>query len=121
MNGAPLVRVYALTVYDNKLIAGGGFTTAGGKVSAYVAAWDKCDCTGFCDVDRDGNLAMTDIVRVVNFVYRNSDSRKQIPGCSGNNGDWNCDGVINGVDVVLYVNYLLRMTGTPPCDPCATE
>jgi len=33
--------VYALAIYDNKLIAGGYFTTAGGKVSAYIAQWTK--------------------------------------------------------------------------------
>jgi hypothetical protein len=32
--------VYALTVYDNKLIAGGYFTTAGGVAANYIAAWD---------------------------------------------------------------------------------
>ena len=33
--------VRALTVYDNKLTVGGGFTVAGGKVSAYLAQWTK--------------------------------------------------------------------------------
>jgi len=32
--------VTALTVYDNKLIAGGYFTTAGGVSANYIAAWD---------------------------------------------------------------------------------
>ena len=32
--------VYALTVYDNKLIAGGVFWTAGGVAAKYIAAWD---------------------------------------------------------------------------------
>jgi hypothetical protein len=32
--------VSALTVYDNKLIAGGGFTAAGGVIANCVAAWD---------------------------------------------------------------------------------
>jgi len=33
-------EVYALTVYDNKLIAGGIFTTAGGVGAVNIAAWD---------------------------------------------------------------------------------
>jgi len=33
--------VYDLTVYNGELITGGGFTTAGGKVSAYIAKWTK--------------------------------------------------------------------------------
>ena len=32
--------VYALVVYDNKLIAGGLFTTAGGVSANYIASWD---------------------------------------------------------------------------------
>ena len=32
--------IYALTVYDTKLIAGGGFITAGGTSANHVAAWD---------------------------------------------------------------------------------
>jgi len=32
--------VYALAVYDNKLIAGGYFTTAGGMSANYIASWD---------------------------------------------------------------------------------
>jgi hypothetical protein len=35
-------------VYDGKLIAGGAFTIAGSKVSAYLAAWTKLD------TDNDG-------------------------------------------------------------------
>jgi hypothetical protein len=33
-------NVYALTVYNGKLIAGGGFTIAGGVVASYIASWD---------------------------------------------------------------------------------
>jgi hypothetical protein len=31
--------VYALTIYDNKLIAGGSFHTAGGVSANHIAAW----------------------------------------------------------------------------------
>lgn len=33
-------RVYAFTIYDNKLIVGGDFTTAGGVGASRIAAWD---------------------------------------------------------------------------------
>ena len=36
----PYTSVRALTVYDNMLIAGGEFTTAGGVDVNYIAAWD---------------------------------------------------------------------------------
>ena len=33
-------HVYALTVYNGNLIAGGYFTTAGGTSANYIASWD---------------------------------------------------------------------------------
>jgi len=44
--------VEALTVYDNNLIAGGDFTIAGGKVSAYLAEWTKGNPTDVNDDNR---------------------------------------------------------------------
>jgi hypothetical protein len=35
-----ITAVFALTVFDNKLIVGGGFTTAGGVPVKHVASWD---------------------------------------------------------------------------------
>ncbi len=35
--------IWAMTVYDNKLIAGGEFTTAGGVTANYIASWDGSD------------------------------------------------------------------------------
>jgi hypothetical protein len=55
-------QVYALTIHDGKLIAGGAFTTAGGKVSAYLARWTKPDrcCFGRVgDADGSGDDAPT--------------------------------------------------------------
>lgn len=40
MNGGSQPYVFALTVYNNKLIAGGLFTTAGGTNVNYIAGWD---------------------------------------------------------------------------------
>jgi hypothetical protein len=37
----PHPQVFALSVYDNKLIAAGWFTSAGDKASAFIAAWTK--------------------------------------------------------------------------------
>ncbi|MDM8006914.1 MAG: hypothetical protein QUV05_12315, partial [Phycisphaerae bacterium] len=39
-DGTVYVCVYALTVYDGKLIAGGYFTTAGGVPANCIASWD---------------------------------------------------------------------------------
>ena len=56
---------------------------------------------------------------MVNYVYKQIGSPPPpIPTCLGTNGDWNCDGEINPVDVVLLVNHVYKL-GPGPCDPCA--
>jgi len=82
-----------------------------------------CDCSQFCDLDKDGGMSPVDVVLIVNVVYRNYDPPPASGLCfSGEhavNGDWNCDGSVNPVDVVYYVNYVYRESGLGPCDPCA--
>jgi hypothetical protein len=39
--------VYALTVHDNRLIAGGSFTAAAGSQANYIAQWDGADWNPF--------------------------------------------------------------------------
>jgi hypothetical protein len=48
--------VHALVIYDNKLIVGGDFTTAGGKVSAYIAQWTKHGTGDVGDDDDERSL-----------------------------------------------------------------
>ena len=45
-------QIFALTAYDGKLIVGGNFTDAGGKVSLGLAAWTKHDPTDVGEQDR---------------------------------------------------------------------
>lgn len=40
VTGSPPVRVHALTVYNNELIAAGTFTTAGGTAASKIARWN---------------------------------------------------------------------------------
>ena len=77
-----------------------------------------CDCTGFCDLNQDGPINAVDVVILVNYVYKNTDTRAPLPVCWGNNGDWNCSATVNAVDVVLIVNYIYKASGQTPCDPC---
>jgi len=77
----------------------------------------NCSCSNFCDLNRDGTINPVDVVMIVNFVYKSIDTRKQIPGCPGDNGDFNCKDGINPVDVVQYVNFVYKQLGSP-CDPC---
>jgi len=83
-----------------------------------------CDCTGYCDLDGSGGINPVDVVTVVNYVYKSTDTRQQIADCPAatspnKNGDWNCDGAVNPVDVVRYVNFVYKgRTDRPPCGPC---
>jgi len=51
--------VYSLTVYDNKLIAGGWFTTAGGVSVSHIAAWDGSSWTSLGSGVNDWIEALT--------------------------------------------------------------
>jgi len=73
----------------------------------------------FCDLNLDGYINPIDMVLITNYVYKNLDARMQLPGCSGDNGDWNCDGSVNPSDVVSYAGYIYRQWNIEPCDPCA--
>ena len=52
--------VRALTVYNGELIAGGGFTTAGGQVSARWARWGADVPLG--DLDGDCSVGASDLL-----------------------------------------------------------
>jgi len=79
----------------------------------------RCTCPGFCDMDGNGTFNPIDVVYLVNYVYKNLDSRVPLPAsCLMDNGDWNCDGDVNPVDVVFYVNYVYKSWGDGPGNPC---
>jgi uncharacterized delta-60 repeat protein len=83
-------------------------------------ACDPCDCTYFCDLDLNGSITPVDVIIIVNYVYRQLDSRSALPtACPRQNGDWDCFGGINPSDVAWYVNYVYRQKGDGPCNPCA--
>ena len=60
-----------------------------------------------------------DVVIIVNFVYRSLDNRQPLPSCPRGNGDRNCDGGVNPIDVVQYVNRVYKGSAQSPCAPCA--
>ncbi len=78
----------------------------------------SCDCSFHCDVTGDQILTPLDVATIVMYVYRSRDARWPNASCIGDNGDWDCNGVISPVDVAWYVNYVYRQQGNGPCDPC---
>ncbi len=77
------------------------------------------DCTGFCDLDANGELNPLDVSYLVNYVYKDLDARAVMDRCPRENGDWDCDGQVNPVDVSFYVNFVFKSLGDGPCDPCS--
>jgi serine protease AprX len=61
------------------------------------------------DVDGDGAIDASDVVHLINYLYRDGP-----PPSPLFLGDVNCDDVVDGGDVVYLLNYLFR-SGTEPC------
>jgi len=83
---------------------------------------DNCDGVtdpGCCsiavpgDADLTGQITSSDIIRLVNFLYRTG--APPLPCLT--NGDVNCDGKVNPEDVVYEVTYVFK-GGPAPCDVC---
>jgi len=55
---------------------------------------------------------------MVNHVYLGHDMRVQPPNCPREAGDVNCDGNVNPVDVVYYVNFVYLSNNMFCADPC---
>lgn len=64
------------------------------------------------DVDGSGTVVASDIIFLVNYVFRAG----PIPGCNGSAGDPNCSGAVNSGDIVFLVQYVFR-GGAAPCTP----
>jgi M6 family metalloprotease-like protein len=77
---------------------------------------DVCVCpilkTG--DVDTDGVLTSSDVIRLVNFTFKGGAPPQPCPGA----GDVNCSGQVTSADVIILVNHVFK-SGPPPCDACA--
>jgi len=65
------------------------------------------------DVNWNGSYTSSDIIYLVNFVFRGGPK----PLICTSNGDVNCDGPVNSADILYMVNYVFRK-GPYPCDPC---
>jgi len=91
-------------------------------ISAINADWQPLPCVCgmiWGDVTGDPAVNPTDVVIIVNFVYKADDMRFSPPECPYETGDVNCSGGMpNPTDVVVYVNYVYKAITPFPCDPC---
>jgi hypothetical protein len=116
--------VYALVVYDNKLIAGGGFTTAGGVSANYIASWDGSSWSPLGSGMNNGVSALavynSNLIAGGGFTTAGGKVSAYIGQWTKHSwvrGDANGDGVINVTDVVYLINYLFLVPPGPPPIP----
>jgi hypothetical protein len=95
---------YVLTAYDNELIAGGSFTTAGSYASPYWAHWGCVYPLG--DLNCDGAVNNFDINPFVLALTNPSAYQIAYPDCNVLNADCNGDGVVNNFDINPFVALL---------------
>lgn len=89
-------------------------------VRVVVYEYKNCDCGGFCDLNFDGSINPLDVAFLVNFVYKQLDSRSSLSRiCPYDNGDWDCSGGVTPLDVAYFVSYVYKQVGAGPENPCA--
>ena len=62
------------------------------------------------DVNADGTITVSDIVYLINYLFKLGPAPIPIHGV----GDANCDGKVSVLDVVYLINYLFK-GGPAPC------
>jgi hypothetical protein len=65
------------------------------------------------DVNADGVFTASDIIHLVNYVFKGGPP-PVVPG----HGDCNCDGLVTAADVIMLVNHVFK-SGLPPCSQSA--
>ncbi|MFC1476244.1 hypothetical protein ACFLQW_04510 [Candidatus Zixiibacteriota bacterium] len=116
------VQLFTIFMIDNQFPPvdhghgnmGTGEATFGRGVVTIVG----CNCTDFCEMDGEAELTPVDVAYIVNYVYKGLDARPVLPNCPGDNGDWDCSGTVDSLDVTWYVQYVYKTSGVGPCDPC---
>ena len=79
----------------------------------------NCDCPGYCDLNGDELINPLDVAYIVNFVYKQLDSRQALAAiCPYDNGDWDCSGQVTPLDVAYFVKYVYKQIGNGPENPC---
>jgi hypothetical protein len=66
------------------------------------------------DLNSTGDIVTSDIIYMVNYVFKAGPSPQPCPAVA----DVNCDGEVMPSDIIFLVNYVLK-GGPPPCDVCA--
>ena len=63
------------------------------------------------DVNADAEILVTDVIYLINYLWKGGDPPQPIPSC----GDIQCDGEIDVQDVIYLINYLFKGGPPPGC------
>jgi hypothetical protein len=74
---------------------------------------DCCPITVTGDLNGSGTLEASDIIEMVNFVFKSGSTPTPCEAIA----DVNCSGTVNASDIIKMVNHVFK-SGTPPCDVC---
>jgi hypothetical protein len=115
--------VYDLAVWNNELIVGGHFNTAGGKPCNSIAKWTKgsqtcCEAWGLPgDANSDDFLDLLDILHIIEYVYNPPYGSPENPiGCN-DLLDADGSGFVDLLDILTLIGniYDNPPTATPVC------
>lgn len=76
-------------------------------------ACDACPIVVTGDVDISGTLTSTDIIAMVNYVFKGGLDPLPCPAAA----DVNCSGTVTSADIIFMVGHVFK-SGPPPCDIC---
>lgn len=113
--GADPNDTYTLTIRinGNQLITPDGHEDAAVSSLPAVFVWNAAG-TLAGDVNADGNFTASDIIYLVNHVFKGQ-TGPVVPG----HGDVNCDNVTTSADIIRLVNFVFK-SSTPPCSRTAS-
>ena len=101
----------ALAVQGPRLVAGGLFTIAGNKVSAFLAQWTKFSF--LCgDANADASVDISDAVYLIAYIFAGGPAPNPLVA-----GDANCDLAVDISDAVYLISYIFG-GGPAPCAGC---
>jgi cysteine-rich repeat protein len=91
-----------------------GNTTPGDGCDEFCQSENTCLITLTGDVNVDAVLTSSDIISMVNYVFKGG----ALPQPCAAAADVGCDGAVTSADIIFMVNYIFK-GGIPPCDVCS--
>jgi hypothetical protein len=124
--GDGLLATLTFTVFDTGRICldtsffpPANYTTfMGGKATGYIPIFKQKDfvianCGYSCgDPNYDGITNVSDVVYVINYVFRSGPQP-----CMEKSGDVNCDDIVDILDITYFIDYLFKNGPEPECCP----